>query len=281
MMARTSGDQETRRAQQLVRDTFPGYLLLASTAVVILQLSWPEVAHGVMESRVNTGRVELHPLKRGRTTISYILIALHGTDRERAVLRSEVDRVHAYVHSTAQSPVRYDAFDVDLQLWVAATIYWAFERHCERTGALPCPADRELVYRHYARLATTLQVPADRWPANRQAFQAYWQHALTRMRIDPAARAFLLYLTDLKPFPWPAPQLLGRLHRFITTGFLPPVFRTALGLKWNRRHQRVFDRALALTDGMSRRLPGPVRRLPLNLILADARRRIRSGRPLL
>ncbi|EUA37635.1 hypothetical protein I549_1037 [Mycobacterium avium subsp. avium 2285 (R)] len=41
-----------------------GVALLAGPANVIMQLANPGVGYGVMESRVESGRVDLHPIKR-------------------------------------------------------------------------------------------------------------------------------------------------------------------------------------------------------------------------
>ena len=42
-----------------------------------------------------------------------------------------------------------------------------------------------------AALGTTLQVPAEMWPADRTAFDRYWQESLDKVHIDDAVREFL------------------------------------------------------------------------------------------
>src|SRR3954453_8274115 len=98
--------------------------ILAGTANVIMQLSRPPVGYGVLESPVESGQVMRHPVKRFRTTFTYLAVALFGTDSERMAYRAAVDTVHRQVHSRAGSPVRYSAMDPTLQLWVAACLYW-------------------------------------------------------------------------------------------------------------------------------------------------------------
>jgi uncharacterized protein (DUF2236 family) len=100
-----------------------GVALLAGPANVIMELSRPGVGHGVAESRVESGRIDRHPIKRARTTFTYIAVANGGTDAQKAAYRRAVNRSHAQVYSTPDSPVSYNAFDPDLQLWVAACIY--------------------------------------------------------------------------------------------------------------------------------------------------------------
>src|ERR1700748_2727247 len=100
-----------------------GVALLAGPANVVMQLARPGVGYGVVESRVESGRVDLHPVKRARTTFTYLAVAVAGNDTQKAAFRRAVNRAHAQVYSTPESPVQYHAFDPDLQLWVAACLY--------------------------------------------------------------------------------------------------------------------------------------------------------------
>ena len=106
-----------------------GIALLAGPANVIMQLARPGVGYGVMESRVESGRVDLHPIKRARTTFTYLAVATAGSDAQKAAFRRAVNRAHAQVYSTPDSPVQYNAFDLDLQLWVGACLYKGGGRH--------------------------------------------------------------------------------------------------------------------------------------------------------
>ena len=56
----------------------------AGAANVIMQLSWPEVGHGVIESPVEAGNLFKHPWKRLRTTTQYLAVAVLGNDDDRA-----------------------------------------------------------------------------------------------------------------------------------------------------------------------------------------------------
>lgn len=52
-----------------------GIAALAGPANVIMQLALPAVGYGVYESRVDSGNLFKHPLKRTRTTLSYLAVA--------------------------------------------------------------------------------------------------------------------------------------------------------------------------------------------------------------
>src|SRR6202789_4174892 len=114
----------SRRGRALGSDQgLMGVALLAGPANVIMQLARPGVGYGVMESRVDSGRIDLHPIKRARTTFTYLAVATAGSDTQKAAFRRVVNRAHAQVYSTPDSPVQYNSFDPDLQLWVAACLY--------------------------------------------------------------------------------------------------------------------------------------------------------------
>jgi uncharacterized protein (DUF2236 family) len=104
-------------------DWLTGIALLAGPANVIMQLARPGVGYGVVESRVESGRIDLHPIKRARTTFTYLAVATQGSEEQKAAFRRAVNRAHAHVYSTADSPVPYNAFDPDLQMWVGACLY--------------------------------------------------------------------------------------------------------------------------------------------------------------
>lgn len=261
-----------------VRRSISGLGLLAAGANVVMQLSHLPVGHGVAKSTVDSGRVDQHPLKRLRTTLSYLAVAMLGDDDDRAAMRRAVDSVHRHVRSGPTDPVAYNAFDPELQLWVAACLYKGLEDiHEILHGALE-PATADVLYRHGSRLATTLQVTDDQWPADREAFQAYWDHGVARIEMDDLTRPYLVGIAGAEFLGTPFAQLFGPINRFFTMGFLPPRFRDELGLPWDARRQQAFDalmRAAALGHGL---VPQPLREFPFNAYLWDTRRRVRRGR---
>jgi uncharacterized protein (DUF2236 family) len=176
--------------------------------------------------------------------------------------------------------VRDNAFDQDLQLWVAACLYRGFtDTHRMFVGPLT-EAEADELYRGCAALGTTLQLSPQRWPADRAAFERYWDAELARLRIDDAVREHLDQIMRLRYLPRPLSVLLGPLHRFIAIGYLPPPFRELMRVEWSPGQQRRFDSLIRATALLTRLLPVPARRFPFNAILWDLRRRIRKGRPL-
>lgn len=261
-----------------------GVALLAGPANVIMQLARPGVGYGVMESRVESGRVDLHPIKRARTTFTYLAVATAGSDTQKDAFRRAVNRAHAQVYSAPESPVQYNAFDVDLQLWVGACLYkGGLDVYRTFIGELD-ERDADRHYREGMTLATTLQVPPQMWPTDRAAFDRYWQESLARVHIDDAVRDYLLPIAAGRVrgvlLPGPLQRIADNLALLITTGFLPRRFRDEMRLPWDAGKQRRFDRLMGVLGGVNRMMPPFVRRFPFNVLLWDVDRRIRTGRPL-
>lgn len=257
-----------------------GIGLLAGGANVIMQLSWLPVGHGVAKSTVHSGSVYHHPLKRARTTFTFLAVAMLGTDADRAVLRREINRAHAAVHSEPGDPVPYNAFDPELQRWVAACLYYGMvDVHTTFHGPLPDDL-ADWLYAEGARFGTTLQVTPEMWPPDRAAFDRYWADAVARIEMDDLTRAYLTDFASLGFLPRPVRTVFGRLNRFLCAGFLPEPFRRELGLPWDAVAQRRFDRLMRFLAAVNRPIPPSVRALPFTLLLRDARRRARSGRPI-
>lgn len=281
--------QATRTGAQAPREIREAMCLLAllsGGANVAMQLSHLPIGHGVAKSPVDSGRVEKHPFKRGRTTSAFLVIAMFGSDQERLAMRAEIAKAHRHVHSQPGDEVQYNAFDPQLQLWVAACLYKGMEDvYTLLYGELE-PERGDALYQYARRLGTTLQVTDEMWPADRDAFEDYWNAGLARVEYDELTRQHVLSVADFsfvfrplgrlgRPLQW----LVRKPGLFITGGFLPPQFRAALGIAGNERRQRRFDRFIHVAAAITRTLPRPLREFPLNFYLWDTKRRIRLGRP--
>jgi len=273
------------RAGSTFGDGLMGVTLLAGPANVIMQLARPGVGYGVLASRVESGRIDLHPIKRARTTFTYLAVAVAGNDAQKAAFRRAVNRAHAQVYSTPDSPVQYNAFDPELQLWVAACMYkGGLDVYRTFIGEM----DDEEADRHYREgmaLGATLQVPPEIWPADRAAFDRYWDESLGKVHIDDAVRDYLYPIAVARMRGRALPGRLRRLPEsvalLITSGFLPQRFRDEMRLPWDPAKQRRFDRLMAALRTVNRVMPRFVRRFPFNLMLWDLDRRIKTGRPLI
>ncbi len=262
----------------LRRDIMNALGLLPAGANVVMQLARLPIGHAVATSTVTSGALTAHPFKRTRTTLGYVVVSLLGTDEERVALRREVARQHRTVRSAPDAPVAYNAADPELQLWVAACMYRGALDAIRIVDPDASPALLDELYARCARFATTLQVAPSSWPADRSAFEEYWATATTLVEMDGLTRDYLWGIASLSFLPRPLAAALGPLHRVITAGFLPEPFRTELGLAWNPSRERLFRATLRVAVAVNRALPRFAREFPLNLVLADARRRLARGR---
>jgi uncharacterized protein (DUF2236 family) len=264
-----------------VADALDFWSFAAGPANVIMQLSWPEVGHGVAESTVTSGATMLHPWKRSRTTFSYIAVSILGSPEDRAAYRAAVNGAHRQVRSTPASPVKYNAFDRDLQLWVAACMFVGLEDVYQLLRGPLNAEQSEQFYRSAFTLGTTLQVTEEQWPATRAEFDGYWNTACERVLIDDVVLGYLTDLINLKmitPLLRPGNRML---ERFLTAGFLAPVFRDAMGLRWSPGRQRLFEWLFILVSFTNRFLPQFIRQAGSYVLLYDIRRRVKRGKALI
>lgn len=273
---------QTRRERDLLRARMDGIaLFLAGPANVLLQLSWPEVGHGVAESTVTSGSVIHHPFKRFRTTVTYLAVAMLGDEALRAGYREAVNSSHRQVRSGPNSPVKYNAFNRDLQLWVASCLYYGTRDLFVRMHGPLSAEEEETLLRMSARYGTTLQVPEDRWHRDFAEFETYWAAGLQRAEIDPTVRDYLMQVLEARILPFPLDPI-GRVpFRWVNTGFLPPEIIEAMGLRWSERDARVHAALLRMIGRLARPFPHVVRAFPLNFLLADVRRRVAKGKRLI
>jgi uncharacterized protein (DUF2236 family) len=235
----------------------------------------------VVESKVDSGNLMKHPWKRARTTFSYLAVAILGDPADRAAYRDAVDVVHRQVKSGPDSPVPYSAFDRDLQMWVAACLFVGLEDTYQLLRGKLSDELAEHFYRSAFTLGTTLQVGEGQWPPTRQDFDRYWNDACGRAVMDDVVRGYLRDLIDLRMVSVLLRPVFGPLLRFLTVGFLAPVFREALQVEWTPGQQRRFEYLFLLVAFANRFLPKFIRQGGSYLLLADVRSRIRRRRNLI
>lgn len=251
-----------------------------STANVIMQLANPAVGYGVARSTVENGRLDTHPIKRARTTASYLAVAVFGDANDRRRYRQAVNRQHAQVRSTHDSPVEYNAMNTDLQLWVAACLYFGWEDIYERVHG-PLTGDlRETFYQQGKVCGTTLQMPAEAWPADRDAFDVYWNEQVAKIDISDEVRDFLLDIANFGYASEFVQRRFGPVKYRRTIGYLPHEFREALRVEWSHDDQVWFDDYVARQVRKERRKPLWLSQLSFKALLWDTRRRNRFNRPL-
>jgi len=250
----------------------------ASGANIVMQLAMPGVGHGVARSTVKSGQLFEHPFKRARTTFTYLAVALLGTEDEQNAYREAVNGAHRPVHSEPGAEVKYNAFDPALQLWVAACIYRGLEDNMRWLDPTTFERDREAMYQSSGVIGSALQMKPEMWPADIEAFDAYWDETVrTQLHIDELVHDYLHEFLHLRFFPWPVPQVLGRYHRWVSTGWLAPEFRELMGLTWTERDQKRWTFIHRWVRRINALQPKFIRRLGFTIYLHDFRLRRRFG----
>ena len=242
-----------------------GILLAGGGRAILLQIANPAVGAGVARHSDFANR----PLERFANTVTYAYATVFCSPDELAAVVERVNAAHRPVHSSP-SEVRYNAFDRDTQLWVAATLYQSAITVYEKVFGPLDDADAEEVYRRYSVLGTSLQVAAESWPPTRAEFQAYWNDALAQLDVTDEARRVASDLLHPRTAP-PWLRAVMPLVRLVTAGLLTPQLRLAFVLPWSAKHQRRFDRVFAVAGFIYPRLPLRLRQLPKNRYLTTLR----------
>lgn len=256
-----------------------------NAANVIMQLAVPGVGQGVIESAVHSGRADLHPVKRARTTTTYLAVAVFGNEDDRAYVREAVRRIHARVVSGPDSVTPYSANSPKLQLWVAVCLLKYFVDQYEYLHGPLTDAEYERVLRDGATLGTTLNVRPGAWPVTREEYDSVWRAGLHEVSMTDEVRTYLAALADLRFLEvrlgragYAIHRVLGRPFRLVTRGALPPEFRAVMEFEWSSDDQRAFARYLRLLRAVHRLTPG-LWSIPWKAYLVDLRLRRRLGLP--
>jgi uncharacterized protein (DUF2236 family) len=139
----------------------------------------------------------------------------------------------------------------------------------------------ENFYRSAMPIGTTLQVLEDQWPATRADFDVYWNGACEHVEMDDFVRGYLTQLIDLKMINIVPRLVLAPLLRFLTTGFLAPVFREAMGLEWTDVDRRRFEHLFLFVSFVNRFIPKSLRTMNYRVLMGDLRHRIKRDKALI
>ncbi|WIB59918.1 oxygenase MpaB family protein [Curtobacterium sp. MCLR17_007] len=245
------------RDRDLVRFLADSTPVLAGGCAILLQIADPVVAAGVRRHSDFARR----PQQRLAHTLMYVYAVVIGSPADAATATGFVNRAHAPVAG---------ADEVDRQLWVAATLYDSAIRAHEAFGTPVSPELARRALDAYAPLGVALRVPPERWPATPAAFVAYWDQALSSLRVTDDARGVARDL--LHPIFAPLwVRAAMPLVRIVTVGMLPDVVRTQYGFAWGPRERRRWRRTAAWIRRVRALVPGAVLRLPGPLLLRAMR----------
>jgi uncharacterized protein (DUF2236 family) len=249
----------TMVSREVAQYAADGVLIAGGARAILLQVADPTVAAGVAKHSDFAHR----PVQRLRNTLTFAYAVVLGTVDDANRVASYVNRAHVPVAR---------AEDAELQLWVAATLYdTATSVHDRVFGAVATELADEL-YREYAALGTSLQMPAELWPASRAEFRSYWDARVGSLHVTEDARQIAHDL--FAPVTAPAWLRAGLpLARLLTIDLLPASIRDAYGFEWTPREARRAARAWGVIRFLARVTPYRLRSWPSRHYL----RRLRAG----
>ncbi|KAH8882029.1 hypothetical protein GQ53DRAFT_734599 [Thozetella sp. PMI_491] len=246
--------------------------MAGATAAVLLQIAQRGVGLGVSDHSGFTKQ----PVQRARRSFVYIYCMAFGTPEER---RRITDATHR-AHSRVKGP-DYDANDPELQLWVAATMYWSLVASYEDVYG---PLDEETadeVYQEFSVYATALHVPPGSWPTDRTAFRKYWDKTIASLEITEEAKAVaqdVLYPGKNLPWRlWLFAKLRGPINRITTTEMLPEAVRNEFGISSTLYTRTLYWATSLYSRALYPLLPEAVRHFAKNYYMQDFRARVARG----
>lgn len=236
-----------------------GALIVGGARAILLQVADPDVAAGVARHSDFAHR----PVARLRNTLTFAYAVVLGTAADIEAVAAQVNRRHRPVSK---------ADDAELQLWVAATLYDTAVRVHERVFGSTDAAVADELYRAYAPLGTALQMPAELWPDDREAFDAYFAARVGALTVTDDARqiAHDLFAPVSAPFWLRAGLPIGKL---LTLDLLPADIRAAYGFDWSPRDQHRANRWWSVLRFLARVTPHRLRSRPYRALMRNLRTR--------
>lgn len=193
---------------------------------------------------------------RIRRSLPPIYRTVYGTDEDNA--GAQVRAFHTNIKGDlpeAYGGGRYHALDPDTYFWAHATFFDQVLYFTDTFVRRLSQAEKEQMYLESKTWYRRYGVSDRPMPADYAAFQRYWDRMIDEVLVaHPTARYGVGYVTKGFPRPKGVPPLAWRLiapvfdplAAFLTTGGMPPRTRQILGLPWDDRRERRYQRFAAL-----------------------------------
>ncbi|MDH3540248.1 MAG: DUF2236 domain-containing protein [Acidimicrobiia bacterium] len=219
------------------------FSLFGGARALLMQAAHPLVSAGARQ----TSFYARDPWKRLIRTVQLQLILAFGSKDEAEATAERVNKLHETINGTDPvTGLHYDALDLDLLLWVHATLEESTILFYEKTVRPLSPAEREQYHQENLTSAELILLPREHVPPTYPELQEY---------IDGVVKGNDLLLTDvaLDVFDLmrggPVPMTVKPVWLFIAfaaRGTLAPELQDLYNVPWDRKRQRVLDASLAL-----------------------------------
>ena len=246
-------------------------MALLGPRAAVLQNMLPSLGQGVEDHSVWFAET----LARLQRSIPPIFNTVYGADAVAA--GHEVRDFHKHIKGKLPDGKPYSALNPD-------TYYWAHATFVEHTITATdtfirrlSDAEKEQLFRESITWFERYGVSAVGTPQTYAEFRAYWQHALAERLVAHRTAAYGVgYATKGWPRPQQVPAPLwfvlkrpvNALSSFITIGGMPAEGRQILGLPWDEKRERRYQRFAAASRALNpvyAKLPGKLRMHPIAL----------------
>jgi uncharacterized protein (DUF2236 family) len=235
-------------------------ILLHGPAAAVLQIAHPRVGLGVMEH----SRFAESPLGRLERTLDATYAIAFGARAEAEQAGQRVARRHATVRGDAAAhgvpgPVNYSTDELDLLMWVVATLVWSAVGGYERSVGRLSEAEKDDFYRDMRTLGTFFGLPCAYGPQTYGEYLAYFEGVVADPLIGSHEVSRRVAWAVARPrTPWWL-RVSGRPITFIFSEILPGPVRERLGFRrtvWSRVSLAVTTVALRVFERVA---PGVLR----------------------
>jgi uncharacterized protein (DUF2236 family) len=216
----------------------------------VLQLTLAELGQGVQDHSVFFADTAA----RIKRSLPPIFRTVYGSDEQNAGIQVRDFHHDIKGDMPGEDGRRYHALDPDTYFWAHATfldqVFYFADTFVKRLT----DAEKQQMYLESKTWYRRYGVSDRPMPATYADFEKYWQHMLDDVvTAHPSATYSVGYVTKgfpkpkgISPLAWAVlARLFNPLAAFLTTGGLPPQARAMLGLPWNAKQEKRYQRFAA------------------------------------
>ena len=227
-------------------------ILLHGPAAAVLQIAHPRVGLGVMEH----SRFADSPLGRLERTLVAVNTIAFGTHEEAEAAAARVARRHSTVKGDAAAhqvpgPANYSTDELDLLMWVVATLVWSAVGGYERVVGNLSEEEKDSFYRDMRGFGTFFGLPREYGPQTYREYERYFDSVVSDPLIGSHEVSRRVAWAVARPrTPWWL-WIAGGPITFIFSEIIPPPVRDRLGFRrtlWSRYAYRASTVALKLFE---------------------------------
>jgi uncharacterized protein (DUF2236 family) len=207
-------------------------ILLTGPAAAVLQIAHPRVGLGVMEH----SRFAESPLGRLERTLIAVNTIAFGTHDEAAAAARRVGRRHSTVSGDAAAhqvpgPVRYSVDELDLLMWVVATLVWSAVGGYERVVGRLGDEEKESFYREMRVFGTFFGLLREYGPQSYREYETYFDDVIADPLIGSHEVSRRVAWAVARPRTPRWLRVVGAPIRFMFSEIIPGPVRDRLGFR--------------------------------------------------